>query len=307
MKLASCALLLLGSPILAGCTTCVSGDLDCVMTHLSPTLDGNPIDFVRIPADRVLSAPAPSSTSGAESTDSLQFLITPLSAPNFGDPVAMIQSGVSAKPGIGSGGQGAAPAITNKLPAITLSSDQPVSLEVDFTDPNGMTPTFCFQACKADGTWCYPHWVYCTNAVRDNRLGGPSLFQFRPNATFDRPFIPGVPTLIEPTPIEPTPIEASVIHPTPILGQPAPVMITFPTPGQSGPPGGGPGDYTACQSAPIACAKGNPVCSIQACASSDSGCTGGYKISDGTWIACASCSNCTSAAMAAVSHCCPAN
>src|SRR5207247_1770493 len=95
----------------SGCDRCVSGDLDCVMTHLSLTMDGRPVSLVRLPASMVVPS-APNSTSTGPSTDSLQFRITPLSVPNFGDPVAMIRAGVAAQPGTAPGNAAIAPTIT---------------------------------------------------------------------------------------------------------------------------------------------------------------------------------------------------
>lgn len=78
---------------------------------------------------------------------------------------------------------------------------------------------------------------------------------------------------------------------------------TTPTGGTTTPDTGGPGLNATCQFA-MTC----DVCSVEACVSAGtdaSTCSAGYKTSNGKWFACAACDNCTAAAQAATSYCCP--
>jgi hypothetical protein len=291
-----------------GCgTQCASDDYRCILDNLSINISGKDFQLTTV------NLKTPALPSSAPSSGFV-IRITPLSAPNYGDPIAMIQAGRGNQPSDGADPNAPAPSIVNTLPPITFSesvTEQHFNLEYD--DPYGMQPSFCLGICDRGAGWCLRN-NRCTFVLRDNRTHVTVPVIIRMNAGWhtDVSPTPITPTDVEPTPIGPTPfpVPFNPLQPPPIAGVPAAPALNLPPPPHVGSPGpdpnGGPGAFSQCINAPIACACPPQTCTIQACASTDgSGCTGGYKSSSGGWFPCSSCNSCTGAAMAALSACCP--
>ena len=300
---------------LAGCgtPTCGATDLDCVMSHLSMTLSGAPLPLVQVPA--AMAPPVPyvpgSATPGAMA---FHMQITPLSAPNFGDPVEMMVSGVVAQAGTGAGTTTPAPSITKQLADLDLSSTtSEQSIDIQWQDPNGMQPAFCFVPCDPNSRQCYvQHYFFCTRPLRDLQLRGFSPIRVRMTAMLQSPIQFGTQTTLVPTRVNPTPL----LNGIPVAGNPAGLNVQPPfvpaannpgggNPGGGNPGGGNPGgNYTGCFNATPFCASPKrQVCTVQACYNGN---CYGYLTSNNQWFPCSNCDPqlCTSAAMSSINACC---
>jgi hypothetical protein len=296
-----------------GCqtTTCDATDFDCVMEHLSIRVGDNEGAWTRIEKNRL---PAmPSSGSGGDGFD-LQLI--PLSVPNWGDPIELLQSGMV---GVSGGGGGtAAPAPSLDSPSVNVSLDSPTdeqTVMVSFTDPNGEVPGICFQAIDPKGlTGPY---AICDRPKRDLQPFGIVPIRIRFNAYVDHSTINfGTASMIQPSPIVPTPIVTSPLQTLPPLpptvGVPVRWPFVPPAPPTNGasPPADDPtkvGGFSECRVVPFQCSDTSTCTELRVCASGGpTGCEGGYvTLPDKRPFPCDGCGNCTNAAMAAVSHCCP--
>lgn len=301
--LVACLSLLAAS---CGKTTCGSSDFECIMDNSTFELNGVSVRPVKLPASRV-PAPAPASAGGtAPSKNSLSLSIIPTSAPNFGDPIQMIQAGKVSAPGGGASGLPAAE-ITMAPTNINLTSSPVTTMSIGYTDPYGMTPSFIFL--PNIGTpvcWAFP-------PIRDLQIQGVAKIQIDATNVQMTPVSPSAPqpTVVMPTPVEPTPIGPTDIRPSVITATPVVSWFQAPLDPNGNGNGGGPGigTYTQCAGTPISCnANSPPQCgSSQECCNSDGNCI--ICVPDCTnpinmWGPCYA-SACTAEVNAAVSFCCP--
>jgi hypothetical protein len=295
----------------AGCgkTTCGTDDFECIMDNSTFLMNGTSVRPVKLPTSRV-PAPAPTMAAGTPPSNSaMQISIIPMSAPNFGDPIQMIQAGMTSLPGGGGSGVPAA-AITMPPANVMLTASRPVqTLSIGYTDPYGMTPSFVFLPHIATPVcWAFP-------PIRDLQLEGVALITIDAGNVQMTPVSPASPaaTVIEPTPINPTPIGPTDIRPSVITA--TPIVSWFQPPLDPGSGSGkgngtGNGSYTECNDTPIAnCNSKSPAqCgSIQECCSSNGqciicapDCTNPLN----TWGPCDA-SACYNEAQSAVGFCCP--
>ncbi len=179
----SSLLLLVAAASLAGaCSPDVCADIECVMAHLQLTRNGEPLELFALPA---ASAPVPT-LSGAMPVGDFLLLVTPLSAPNWGDPVEMMAQGIVATAAAGGPDSGLAPSFTNQPADLVFAdtgSDQP--FELDFTDPSGEQPSICFTPYDKAGGRPYPHCIWCSRAERDAIVAGAVNLRAGMNALVD--------------------------------------------------------------------------------------------------------------------------
>ena len=151
----------------AACQPDTCGDIECIMNHLELTLDGHAAPLTALPAGMVPSAMGPTTTV---SLASFGLLVTPISSPNWGDPVLMMEAGLPAHAGIGSADEAQTPTITNQPADISLATtDSEVGIALSIADPNREIPTLAFTPFDlADGR-PYPHCVWLTRTDRDGR------------------------------------------------------------------------------------------------------------------------------------------
>lgn len=308
----------------AGCgkTTCGTNDFECIMDHSTFAVNGITVRPVKLPASRV-PAPAPTMTSAmAPSSNAMPISIIPMSAPNFGDPIQMIQAGEPSQPGGDAVGVPAA-TITMAPTSVMLTVDEPVKImSIGYSDPYGMTPSFVFL--PDIGTpvcWAFP-------PIRDLQDQGVAHIEIDAGNVQMKPVAPSAPApvVVMPPPVDPTPLDPnvgpSVITATPVVSWFQPPLeptdftnnvgngtINGNGNGNGGTPGIG--IYTECAGAGlIACnSKSPPVCnSSQTCCSSNGQCV--ICVPDCShplhqWGPCYA-SACTSQINDAVNYCCPA-
>jgi len=302
----------------AGCgkTTCATADFECIMDNSTFELNGLPVRPVKLPVSRV-PAPAPSSTGGmAPSKSALSLSIIPMSAPNFGDPIQMIQAGKVSAPGGGASGLPAAE-ITTPPDNFTLSVDYPVkTMSIGYTDPYGMTPSFIFLPnILTPVCWAFP-------PMRDLQIEGVAKIKIDATNVQMTPVGPSSPspTVIMPTPVEPTPITPTDVQPTVITATPVvswfqPPLDPAGAPADNNGNAGGGGDvwglagYTQCAGAPLSCSsKSPPQCNTSESCCNSSGqckiCVPNCENPVNVWGPCYA-SACTAQVNAAVSFCCP--
>ena len=198
-----------------------------------------------------------------------------------------------------------APQITNTPEPLTFdSAGGSVTVELDFTDPLGCQPSFCFTPCPKNAK-CASRSV-CTHSAKDGKLVGSVIMRLAPKY---EPADGGDSIDMQVTPaVSPDCGDAAgallngdgsavrtgdQIHITVTVEAP-PVSSSGSTTNEKCSDFGGGG--TGCAN-----------CSIQACvsASSDGSCSAYYRGSDGSKVSCASCSSCQAAAQSIVGHCCP--
>jgi hypothetical protein len=308
------------SLLVAGCTTtCDTDDFECIMDHSTFELNGVSVRPVQLPASRV-PAPAPLMTGdGTPPTkSSLSVSIIPMSAPNFGDPVQMIQAGKVSAPGGGASGLPAAE-ITMAPTSVNFTSSPVQTMSIGFTDPYGMTPSFILLPnIGTPKCWAFP-------PMRDLQIQGIAKIKIDATNVQMTPVSASAPqpTVIMPTPVEPTPIGPTDVQPSVITA--TPVVSWFQPPlgdvarddnnNNGGGNNGGGGDplagYTVCEPGGIvACNdKSPPQCSSsEECCNSDGYCKicvpncGPNRVN--VWGPCYA-SACTAEINAAVSFCCP--
>jgi hypothetical protein len=136
-----------------GMVACALALAACELTEVAGTM-------VALPPDGM---PDPSAPSG-----SFNLLIVPVSVPNFGDPLEMVENGIPIYAGSGTSDASSAPAITNQPADLSfLGTDSVRTIELDYTDPNGETPAFYFVVSDPTTGRMYPHCVWMTHAERD--------------------------------------------------------------------------------------------------------------------------------------------
>jgi len=137
------------------------------MSHFELTLYGERLPLVQVP-DSLVPMPADGMPSDSASSGSFDLLIAPVSAPNFGDPLEMVESGVPVHAGANTSDAPFTPSITNQPTDVSyLFTDSERTIELDFDDPNGETPAFFFVARDPSTGRNYPHCVWMTPAQRD--------------------------------------------------------------------------------------------------------------------------------------------
>ena len=153
---------------LAACQPDRCTDIECVMSHAELTLDGKSAPLTSLPAGLVPEAMGPPAMTLA--LNGFGLLITPISAPNWGDPVLMMEAGMAAHAGAGTADDALTPVITNQPSDINLPSvDSDAPIELDIEDPNGEQPTLAFTPFDPASGRRYPHCVWLTHADRDGR------------------------------------------------------------------------------------------------------------------------------------------
>lgn len=297
-----------------GKTTCGTADFECIMSNSTFEMNGASVRPVRLPIGKV-PAPAPAMSAGAApSKSALSISIIPMSAPNFGDPIQMIEAGKVSRPGGGASGIPAA-TITMAPADVMLTNLNPVqTLSIGYDDPYGMQPSFILL--PNIGTpvcWAFP-------PLRDLKIQGVAKLTINATNVQMTPVGPSAPdpTVIMPTPVEPTPIGPSDIQPSVITA--TPVVSWFQPPlepvSTSNNGNGGGGDpfglstYTACSGGTSIACNGNspPQCGSQESCCNSNGyckicvpnCTNAVNV----WGPCYA-SACTNEVNAAVNFCCP--
>lgn len=298
----------------AGCgkTTCGTADFECIMDHSTFIMNGASVRPVKLPVSKVRAPAATMSAGTAPSKNALLVSIIPMSAPNFGDPIQMIQAGKFSAPGGGASGL-PAPQITMPPANVMLSSTQPVqTLSIGYSDPYGMQPSFIFL--PNIGTpvcWAFP-------PIRDLQIEGVARITIDATDVQMTPVSPSspAPTVVTPTAVEPTPIGPTDVQPTVITA--TPVVSWFQPPlepasngnGSGNGAGGGFGVYTQCiGNNPIACnANSPPQCSSSEECCDSTGqcviCVPDCTVRTNVFGPCYA-SACTSEATAAANFCCP--
>ena len=178
----SCLLVCLA---LAGCTPDVCSDIECVMAHLSLTADGARVPLTAVPAAGLPVPAAPQTVSAGD----FVLLITPVSAPNWADPIQLIEAGVVAD-GPSSPSAALAPRITNQPDDVALATPQSEdAITLAWLDPNAATPAFCFTPYDNESIppRPYPHCVWCTAQERDLANAGTTNMRLGINAGITSP------------------------------------------------------------------------------------------------------------------------
>ena len=293
-----------------GKATCDTGDFGCLVQHASFSLNGQSITLTPVPSTMV-KAVAPSNMSGMmPGQNSIPISIIPLSAPNFGDPIQMIEAGRVALPG-GSGAGVPAPSITSMPMNLHFTPDQPMqTLSIGYDDPYGMTPPFILLPNILVPGISTPQ-AWATPPLRDLRATGVASIQINfTNVTMTPVSQSNVrPTVVTPTAVMPQPINPSDVHPTPVTG--TPVVSWFDPPLTPANNNGGGGVNGTCMTSPVNCNGTShfPRCSQnQQCCDLNGNCTvcatacgnGGFEQQCTNF-------NCINAVNAVIDYCCPNN
>src|SRR5689334_5863766 len=121
---------------LAGCGPDTCTDAECMMNSVELTAeDGSPVPLTEVAGTMVALPPDGMPDSSAPS-GSFNLFVVPVSAPNFGDPLEMVENGIPIYAGSGTSDESIAPAITNQPADVRfIGTDSERDIELDFTDP----------------------------------------------------------------------------------------------------------------------------------------------------------------------------